>query len=235
MLAMVDHRLKGQKDAMAESRRVASWFLGVAIAVASSMAEAALIKYQFTGTVFQSQTTAVLQDDPIVGSFLYDNAAPQVLDAGTDVYYGWPYAFSYTISGKYSGEATGLEARVSNTFSGVGIVRLGEFTTQIPRKAQISGDLIYDKFPYLTTLPLIDFVDNDESFISSTALPAQLILSEFNTAQGYITYRGPNDPGSYIWYKVDSLSEVPIPEPSTIVCFALGLAGMGYQRRKRAA
>jgi len=213
--------------------KLAGLAFGVAISVISTFAQAALIKYNFTGTVFQSQITAVLENDPITGSFLYDNAAPQVLDAGTDVYYGWPYTFSYTISGTYSGEATGLEARVSNTFSGVGIVRLGEFTTQIPQQAHISGDLIYDKLPYLTTLPLIDFVDNDESYISSTALPAQLMLSEFNTAQGYLNYRGPNDPGSYIWYRVNALSEAPIPEPSTVACFAIGLAGIGCQRRRR--
>lgn len=221
---------------MGGTTKLAGLAFGVAISVISTFAQAALIKYNFTGTVFQSQITAVLENDPITGSFLYDNAAPQVLDAGTDVYYGWPYTFSYTISGTYSGEATGLEARVSNTSSGKGIVRLGEFTTQIPRKAQVSGDPIGNAVPHLVNgLPLIDFVDDDASFIASTALPAELSLSEFNSAQGFLTFILPNSPYSYVWYRVDSLSEVPIPLPSSIACIALGLAGIGYQRRTRAA
>jgi len=221
---------------MGRSAKLAGWAFGFAIAAVSVPTHAALIKYQFTGTVIQSQITAVSEDDPIVGSFVYDNAAPLVLDAGTDVYYGWPYSFSYSIKGLYSAVATGLEARVSNTFSGSGIVRLGAFTTQNPPPANIAGDLIYDKEPYFTySLPLIDFVDTDASFVSSTGLPAKLVFSEFNTAQGYLTYRGPNDPGYYIWYRVNSLSEAPIPLPSTIACVGIGLAGLGYQRRKRAA
>ena len=55
----------------------------------------------------------------------------------------------------------------------------------------------------------------------------------FTTRMGY-TFQDANGDGFQAFAALTSLQSVPVPVPPTLVLFGLGLAGLGWSRRKKA-
>ncbi|QDT07661.1 hypothetical protein K227x_60890 [Rubripirellula lacrimiformis] len=228
------------------------------LTILSSSADAAIVRFDFDGTVFRRFNNglpdasdifglSVTTGDAVSGSFTIDTAA--------------------TVFGSLTGSVSGAAAGYTQTLPGGIRVELaggtftsdGDYATSIAHDFQdgtnptafeqfalsdgvssgsqnITGDTILLNANPETARLGFTFQDNDFAAFSSTTLPTSLDLSLFEIASGAISGTRPSGQTNPFFYSVefsiDSITATAVPEPSSMALLA-SVAGVAMVLRRR--
>ena len=224
----------------------------------SAIANAQILRYDFSGTVLSASATdptATNQDifgtitspgDPYTGFFEVDLSAPSTV----------------VIPGMVGGSAVGYDMSPSLRFqillNGVTFENDGTFFVGVVN--DFTDDSTIQPIDFLTVFDGVDpvvagadfvgstfladgasqagalnlgFINSTATAFSSTALPSNLSLSDFdfNTSNGFISGLDDNMNQIGVNFTIDEISVTAVPEPGS-VCFVAATA-LGVLRRRR--
>ena len=214
---------------------VVSLFAVLPVLSLSSSVQAALIEVNYTGTttsVGASLTGTFSVGDSVQGTVVYDTTTPQDFASPTIAAYSAAIQSYDFLIGSYAGSATGTIRTYNDdpTF-GDGAYFLGNTDVSA---AQVGGQDLSRVQLFLNTNVLTTLTNLD--------LPSVGDLNQLwanNIAAGninFIEFSGSGDDVRYslnnVTAKVITDDEV-VPAPATIALISLGLAGIGYKRRKQ--
>ncbi|MCB1935142.1 MAG: PEP-CTERM sorting domain-containing protein [Nitrosomonas sp.] len=200
----------------------------------TSASSAAIIKYEFTGTINHIPTGDYFgyYQEEASGYFSYDASwsSPGGVtpsgDGGRESYLSNNQNWSF---GLFVGDLS-FEASTINS-------PLAQLTVQNNGTFDSSGSgLIFDQFSfhgntfdnYQWQVGLSEYLLQPDipDVFASTEIPTNLILADVNSAFAILSVDS-----SRLRVTLDSLIAVPVPEPPTIALLGLGIAGFGFTRR----
>ena len=76
------------------------------------------------------------------------------------------------------------------------------------------------------------FIDTSGATLSGTAMPSTTVLQSFPIINARFDFAVGSSSGNFALATLNSLSFAPVPEPSTSLLLALGLAGLAAMRRR---
>lgn len=210
-------------------------FTALSLFLLSAFVQAALIEVAYTGTttsVGASLTGTFSVGDSVQGTVVYDTTTPQSSASPTIATYGAAIQSFDFLIGSYSGSATG-NVRVYNdepTF-GDGAYFLGNADVSA---AQVGGQDLSRVQLFLNT--------NILTTLSNLDLPSVSDLNQLwanNIAAGNINFIEFTGSGDDVRYSLSNVTakivtgDEEVPAPATLALLGLGLAGIGYGRRKQ--
>lgn len=212
--------------------KIISSLLAVYLSVGAVAANAAIIDFQFGGTITYGGTLASV-GDKIVGSFSYDSSVSYTDEDGVSPptsYYSFnaPFGISATI-GSHLIATSGLNIRVTDNFGGN--VQDGfDLSAYSPL---VDGHELFGNFGFT----LNSRYDNP-NVLNSSALPSFLDVSAFNAGPtlnyGWLQ-RYDIQEGAMLRFTIDSIAP-SVPIPSAAGLFGSGLLGLtGFARRRKGA
>jgi hypothetical protein len=238
------HLLYGNRwriDVRNTRTKFASAVVGLAaLTIATASAHAALITYNFTGTVNTLVTGTPFEGtfsfgQSVSGSFVLDNSAADIdgdPDLGT--FAGAVTSISVTI-GSYSASATGGDASTSNDFPEDSVF-IGAAINDGPfaGSASVTGPSVGGLDLGLIGLQL---QDSTLTALTSDALPSPISLTDFDSVFGLLDFFDPLDPeadSTPLAFSLDSLETViQLSENGPLSILSLGILSVVFLRRRK--
>lgn len=221
---------------------VVSAILGLAaLNTMAGTAHATLVTYNFSGTSVTDTTGMPIAatfffGQSVSGSFVLDTSVGDSSgDPNVGDFLGAIISINVTVGG-YSASATGGNAFTQNDFPD-DAVAIAAFVNDGPfdGSASVSGASVggLDLGGIIITLQ-----DSTLSALTSDALPSPISLSPFDSVFGTLEFYDPldqrGDPTSLVFFLESFDTVAQISETGTLAMFSLGLAGLGYARRRKA-
>ena len=214
--------------------------------LATGLAEAAPIHYQFSGTEIgeYTGTGAPVSVNPIYaspslinGDFYYDSAAPEV---GVVPVAGYGGALFTTYSGAFTDFDLSVNGQSASADLGAGLVGDNVVPTGVGVPLDVLlgysandpstgfsgfqvGDWNLSSFAFV-------FFNNSATF-NQDDLPAD-VISNLNTNLLELFFTNDSGDVQKVRYNLSIAEAVDVPEPASALLFGLGIAGLLIQRRK---
>ena len=199
-------------------RSIARWVVGGTVAAMGlSVSVAGAQTYQSSATLSQGQETVVLVPAPQATGF-----GTVTLNVGTNM---------LTVTETYSGLSTGANGAHIHCCAAPGAT--GPVAIDFPPNGFITG---LTSGSYSRMFDLLNPTSYGSGFLNNTAggnitTARNLVVNGFIAGQTYLNIHTPNNPGGEIRGNLTAVAVVP--EPSTYLLMASGLAGVGLVARRR--
>ncbi len=201
---------------------------------ANAVGHAALMRYEYGGTITSADpSTGITPGSRFSGTFTYDPAgspSAMMIEGQTTSYYG---LLSFPPGAKADGSGItlqigdksvvpdpgGVSVTVSEQqYAGQWGYRNADGTGTGPSTAVTIGNIGTKDGPFLG----LELANPTRSLVQSLAPPTSFNLADFPLAQMSVSGRNLGGPASVYTGTIDTLQEVPVPEPpwTTLLCLA---------------
>ncbi len=188
----------------------------------AEIAQATLITVNWSGTVTQTGIAGTVDiGDTITGIFNYDDTALADITAPTYQQYATAHDSSFTVNG-LSGTKPGNSIAVFNDYSGS---IFDQFDSRGINNSY-TGDLLGGG---IVTQIFVRWSDESATALSDTSLPSTLDPSDFD----FLRDSRLDGPDVHFFVDTFTFEGGSVPAPTTVALFGLGLAGLGWSRRKK--
>lgn len=194
-------------------------------ALACGVANAAIVNFQFSGTITYGGTLAAT-GSPLTGAFSYDTNTVPSFSSGGYASYGFPapFALSASVSGHTVGTSN-LSVSIWDNFGGnvEDMVNVSSGPVSVDGVSYPNGSFGFQ----LASKP------GKTSVLTGTALPSHFDVTAFDAGStlNYGWLQGDGAPGGQLLqFSVESIT--PVPLPSAMILLASGMLAIGMTLRR---